>query len=611
MTNNLKSIKKKNELEMELTKLIKSQKPMHDIELEEVFDSNHLNFMIKTGESVAYLHSLYNIERECKMMINSVEADTEVLIVFGFGCGYLLDYVEQHLKNIDTIIFIEPTTQILEESILRESVVNRLQSKNKLRISFILNRQKDALINDLTRMVVPILKRKIGFVYQLTYRSIFSDVFDIVNKELKISLQRQQLSIGTTLTNLYLNLVDNISSLKYKTLNFEDVIDKFEGLPFILVSAGPSLNKNMHILKEMKNKAVIIAAGSAIKILHNNGIEPHFRMALSPDKDEKKVFIDIDKSKIPLFFSGTVYYEALVDYIAPKIRVVGNNSTVIQYLYKKINDNYLIIDGGYTVANATLGLMCKCKASHIIMIGQDLSYKDGQFYAKGSWTNEIYNTEGEKFIKVKDIYGNDVATQQLYIFTKEDFERQIKNSPDIKFYNATEGGLNIENAENIELKKLVEKFEDNNKINQIFDYIDSYEIKNIVNKRHEDKISIIKSIIEEISDLIIINEKRIEKLKKIQDLFERKVSNNRISNEIDYIMKFTDEFNEVEYYKNVVEKELKELFKIISLSIQYFGDDLLKTLETKQKYHLAVSYEIKKYLEISKALYEDVLKLKE
>jgi hypothetical protein len=545
------------------------------------------------------------------MMVNTVDKDTEVLIVFGFGCGYILDYLNNSFSKVDTVIFIEPTTQILKEVISREIVLSRLQNQNDLRIHFILNRSGKDLINDLMTMIIPIIKRKIGFIYQLTYRSVFSDIYEMVNEELRISIYRQKLMFGTSLANIYANLINNISSLRYKTLNLEDVLSKFEGLPFILVSAGPSLNKNMQLLKQMKNKAVIIAAGSAITILNNNGIEPHFRIAISPRDNEMNLFRGIDNTKIPLIFSGTVFHEVLKDYSAKKIRVIGNSSNVIRYIYTKIENNYSVVDGGYTVANVTLGLMCKAKASNIIIMGQDLSYSEGQFYAKGSWSNEIHNTEGEKFIKTKDIYGNNVVTEQLYLFTKEDFERQIRNFPNIKFYNATEGGLNIENAENVKLEDLISSFEDRKEIKEIVEYIHNDEAEKISDQRHESKIIVVKQIRDEVNEMLELNEERIEKLKHIQGLFDRKVSNNRISNEIDYIIKFGNRFDEFEYYKNVVKVEIKEVIDIISLSIQYFGDDILKKLEANQKYHLAVAYEVEKYLEYSRSLYDDVLKYQE
>jgi len=47
-----------------------------------------------------------------------------------------------------------------------------------------------------------------------------------------------------------------------------------------IVSAGPSLRKNMHLLREAKDKAIIIATQTMLRPLIDMGIEPHYVTSL-------------------------------------------------------------------------------------------------------------------------------------------------------------------------------------------------------------------------------------------------------------------------------------------------------------------------------------------
>jgi len=71
-------------------------------------------------------------------------------------------------------------------------------------------------------------------------------------------------------------------NLKLNSPNVGIFFDKFKDVPIIIVSTGPSLDKNIDLLKEAKGRALIISAGSALRPLLMRNIKPDFFAIIDP-----------------------------------------------------------------------------------------------------------------------------------------------------------------------------------------------------------------------------------------------------------------------------------------------------------------------------------------
>lgn len=133
-------------------------------------------------------------------------------------------------------------------------------------------------------------------------------------------------------------LVNSIKNLRIEdAIPIENIIEAFKGKTAIIVSAGPSLNKNMHLIEKLKEKAIILAVGSAIKILDSNGIISRFRVAIDASPGEKKIFDNINTRTSLLIFSNTLFYEILPEYAGDKFRFILETEYTGKYIYKKRN----------------------------------------------------------------------------------------------------------------------------------------------------------------------------------------------------------------------------------------------------------------------------------
>src|SRR5437763_9444636 len=98
------------------------------------------------------------------------------------------------------------------------------------------------------------------------------------------------------------NIANNLG--RYATTPPLDLLrDAFKGKPAVLVAAGPSLAKNMHLLHELvgnaepgTRRAVIIAVQTMLKPLLAAGIEPDFVTSLDYNTVSTRFFENLEES---------------------------------------------------------------------------------------------------------------------------------------------------------------------------------------------------------------------------------------------------------------------------------------------------------------------------
>ncbi len=249
---------------------------------------------------------------------------------------------------------------------------------------------------------------------------------------------------------------------------------KYKNIPAIIVSAGPSLEKNIRKLKEIKNKALIIAVDTAMKPLFSHNISPHFIITIDPQKKNSKYFRNVNFKESVLIAESSVDKEA-IDSFNGAIYFINSIFPLAKYFMEELGDRGDITTGG-SVSTAAYDFAIRIGANPIIMVGLDLSFPNYQTHIKGSYHEENFFTEiykldsyDSRIYKVliagnlreeKNIYNEKVWTDSRFDMYKNWYEEQCEKNNKIKFYNATEGGIIINGMENIKLEELIKKFND-------------------------------------------------------------------------------------------------------------------------------------------------------
>jgi hypothetical protein len=218
----------------------------------------------------------------------------------------------------------------------------------------------------------------------------------------------------------------------------------------VMVSTGPSLEKQLPLLKQYQDYFTILCVDASFPILYREGIRPDIVLAMERVPEVAKFFIDIP----PKFYKGVIFMLATVchDEVFDSIQEEG---IICPYLRADTHNISLGLDewgylgGGLCGANYLFNFAMNVDFENFVFIGQDLAFsKDGFSHAEG----HVFGKDGEEFDKTFDGYitaygGHDeVATQKYWRIFLNDFVVQIaylKEYKNMKVYNATEGGARI------------------------------------------------------------------------------------------------------------------------------------------------------------------------
>lgn len=219
----------------------------------------------------------------------------------------------------------------------------------------------------------------------------------------------------------------------------------------ILVATGPSLKKQLPLLKKYANKATIFCADSAYPILAKAGIKPDYVCMLERDDIVSKCFDnnfgDFDKNIT--FVLASLAHKDSINFLEKNNRNYILVSRSLPFAYSVGLHDFGYISGGMSVAHLNYELALLLGHKNIILIGQDLAYSnDGKSHSEGFLYSNYH--EGE-FERDKDkfkilAYGGKgyVQSSEIWVLFKQIFENLFYKQTKVKIYNATEGGARIE-----------------------------------------------------------------------------------------------------------------------------------------------------------------------
>ncbi|EOC4392616.1 motility associated factor glycosyltransferase family protein [Campylobacter coli] len=255
----------------------------------------------------------------------------------------------------------------------------------------------------------------------------------------------------------YSHLLQNIPSM-LESIPFQRILserkNKFENA--IVVSAGPSLAKQLPLLKAYQDKAVIFCADGALSMLEKEDIVPDYVTNLDYS-DLAMKFFQNKENKTSLNMLSCATHPSLVC-------CLDNKSVVLREdpLYQRFNLNdFGYIDTGTHVSHFSYTLALALGFKNIIMIGQDLAFdEEGNSHSKGFSYGEQFS--GEKTVPTLKTQAYAGKGEVLTHIAWNDYRIKLEylfacNDQKAKFYNATEGGARINFTEELSFKECCEK----------------------------------------------------------------------------------------------------------------------------------------------------------
>lgn len=591
-----------------LYKEITASLPVYQAETKVLLKTN--NVFVKTASAQCYIHSLYDRHRELQKLFADIPPGTQALILFGLGMGDAITYITKHLTTLEHLIVIEPNIEVFKAFLTRIDLVATLQTCPKFSIIF--NQTSDATAFALYNFIQHDLYTSLAIVAPLSYRSLYQTYYKSVKTIQKEAMRQTLVNISTRRFANYEWLANEWRNEKVDRINLETIINYLPPLPVILVSAGPSLNKNIHLLPEAKDRAIIIALGSAISTLERHGITPHFRMAYDGLKANKKIFDTVDTTTCALIYSNTLYYEVPLQYRGGKIQFILNTDHISQYFRRKQQKKAMVICSGPTIANVAFDLVCQCGCTKVIFTGQDLCFTGEKLHAAGSWddaaTNNIVSdnlASNTKMILTKDIYDQDVYTTTAFMSMKTVFEDLIKIHSKVQCINASEGGLPISGSQNKTLRQVLDE-----------DLPDRADITALINKAlaasknaaetpPANNIDATETAAAELAEICQINKANLEAIKQIHTMMELNMSSKKILNQLQKIKVNSRKFHRVDYYTNFIQYFLADTIQALHRRLAYAGPDKKNQAVSLLQIYTGEALAMEKLIRFNQALIEE------
>ena len=221
-------------------------------------------------------------------------------------------------------------------------------------------------------------------------------------------------------------------------------------IPFIIVGAGPSLNKNIDQLKKVGNKACILCLDTAYLILKEKGIRPHIVCTLDAGK-KIEVFGDMEKWDIPLGVIANARPE-IIEKTSSSVIWCSEASEYVRTIRGEIGGEEELFPVAYGVSSLGLSIPISLGASQMVFVGMDMAYSEDKKSHAGVMEDDFDVPDLEE---TEGYYGKPVYTRTDWIRMRKWIEEIAAEDNYGRYINATEGGSKIKGVPQMSLEKAV------------------------------------------------------------------------------------------------------------------------------------------------------------
>ncbi|EOJ1804919.1 motility associated factor glycosyltransferase family protein, partial [Campylobacter jejuni] len=433
--------------------LKESLKEIKSSKFELILGKDNLDINLKDTSDNTFLYE--NVIDELNTMLNTYNDKYllyPVLYFYGFGNGVLFKALLQN-KNHQHIVVFEKDIEIIWIMFHILDFSHELQNARLI----VLNTNKLEIqdYNELCSFKPFFQFSRIYFLELMShyYERFHEDVLEL-NKKLAENFKNSIVSHGNDpldalqgIEQFVYNLPQMITHPSYKEL-----LSKRKGISdtAIIVSTGPSLTKQLPLLKKYASKATIFCADSSYPILAKHGIKPDYVCMLERTEITAEFFNhdfgEFDKD-IMFICAGVVHPKA-IEYLKGRNR---KYLIIPRYLYFPIYIKLKYFDFLYntpSVAHMSYFLSVLLNHKNIIFIGQDLAYaENGNSHPDDYQNSANYESQMYEHILTEAYGGKEkIKTHHVWLMFKRNLEQDVQKIQkylDTKVYNCTEGGARI------------------------------------------------------------------------------------------------------------------------------------------------------------------------
>ena len=489
-----------------------------------------INLVIKDGAKIYTVDDSKQQTKEAETYVKDLEYNKEDMTsILGFGTGVLINEIVKKMEKGHSILVIEPVADFarvaftnfdFSEEIRFLSLVPII-CPEKDDVSGVFGQVENLKTVQQWHLIVPEYTKIKPKLYHQWHLFLYETINQVSSNTGTVAAAGEKIA------------QNDIESLPYimRCRGVAELHDLFKGKPAILVSTGPSLEKNIHVIKELQKKAVIVCVGQAIRPLLAYGIKPDFACSVDYGEVNMSHYKGLMDCGIPLVALNRSYAPLLMEYQGPKFIVVSPSdfpNSVVSLLQDKGS-----LDQGGSVAHLCLSFAAYLGCEPIIFTGQDLSLGEHSHSKLADtagkvrvdetgtiqWevTDQTSHLHGGTYSMgpiqhVAGFFGGQVPTNTGLAAFITAFENMIRHY-DVDIYNCTQGGAYIQGTKHRYLKDV---------LNQEMDDVDKDLVSGLLSEADnadevtEKAIPVLQAEIGRLDEVILHSKKALQTNKKLR-----------------------------------------------------------------------------------------------
>lgn len=464
---NINALRKKYPAWANIIESIKRKKRNFDVIIEQSLMEDTIIKVNQHGK-IRYLNGKYAPSQVVERWLVHQEKIEEYapIIIVGISNGHHIQRIMESVPKTSNILIYEPSLELFRRE-LEEVDLSFLFELN-IPVGIIVEGLNENEIEQYMALMISYDNMTSLKCYMSgNYTELFYEQVDNFVQLLKKHIEKLQVSWNTLVRYTDVKAKNTFYNLPYlyEGYSMEELRNILPSdVPTIVVSAGPSLNKNILDLKKAVGKACIIATDTAMKPLLNAGIIPNLFVIIDGLKPGV-LFEHKDISKVPMVTMTGVSVEPMEYHKGKKFFYYSSSPfehQLLTELGKTEGRNRTLPDliTGGSVANSAYSLGVFMGSRTIILIGQDLALTGNRTHADGTFQDKMdeVDVENGQYFEVDSVDGGKVLTRDDFNRYRKWFEEVAEKWQHVTMVDATEGGALIHGSKVMSLKRAIQKY---------------------------------------------------------------------------------------------------------------------------------------------------------
>ncbi len=400
-----------------------------------------------------FLHSRYDPPRDAAAQTErEIDPSATLVIVLGFGLGYGAEAARARFPDLPLLV-VEPNVDVFRAALSGRDLSLLLSDRN---IVFHVGGSPDSLAPLLESL--PLAKP--GFLRLRPALENDPTAYRAAEEVVRSWLLRRDINVNTLnrFGRLWVrNLARNMRSF-LECPGVAALTGLFNGIPALVIAGGPSLDAISHLLRELRQRFLVVSVNTPLKPCMEAGVEPDFTVVVDPQYWASR-YLDwttsvhgvlvVEPSANPRIFRRPDASFFLCSSLFP----LGET------LEAAVGEKGKLGAGG-SVATSAWDLARLLGANPVYTAGLDLGFPGMRTHCRGVYAEELWFSassrcaplEGNSFrflhdiglFSVRSTSGGTTPTDRRMLLYKWWFENQLVIRPEIKSFTLSPDGAAVQ-----------------------------------------------------------------------------------------------------------------------------------------------------------------------